>query len=706
MCGIIGIFQDKKANKKIKLALSLLRNRGKDGFGISSECRSEYKKRLGEFSVFGDSNLLGHTLHSIVGFVSQPLRRKGLLVANCEIYNWKDLAKKYDFKVNNDVELLLQFLDKFGVADSRLEELDGVYAFAYWREGRVYLARDLLGVKPVWYVGNKGFAFASEKKVLERLGYQNVEELNPRQTLIYTITQNKFSFARRRFFTYLPEHQGSKEEIKKKLAGLLNQAIVKRIPERRFGVLFSGGIDSAFIARILAQKSCKFNCYLAVLDNKEIVPSDLMYAQKASRELGLKLMIRKVKLNELATYLPEVVSLIEDTNVVKVSIALTLYLACEKAKKDGCKVIFSGLGSEEIFAGYERHKYSSNINQECISGLIKLYERDLYRDDVITMANNLELRLPFLDKSLVQYALKIPQKYKLTKEYNKLILREIALESGISKEIAFRKKVAAQYGSRIDWALDKLAKRNKFFSRSAYLQTLYPSPNLKLGVLFSSGKDSTYAALIMQRQNYELSCLITVKSENKDSYMFHTPTIDLAQLQAKAMGLPLVMHHTKGEKEVELRDLEWALREAKEKYHINGVVAGALFSTYQRDRIEKVCDRLGLKIFSPLWHKPQEQEMQELLSNGFKFIFTGVAAEGLDKSWLNKVITKEDVETLKKLKDRLGINIAGEGGETESLVLDCPLFKKKLVIKKAEVFEESRNVARLVVKNAKLENKP
>jgi len=187
--------------------------------------------------------------------------------------------------------------------------------------------------------------------------------------------------------------------------------------------------------------------------------------------------------------------------------------------------------------------------------------------------------------------------------------------------------------------------------------------------------------------------------------MFHTPTIELVNLQARAMEIPLVMCKTKGEKEMELTDLKKALLQAKQKYKIEGIVTGALFSTYQRDRIEKVCDEVGLKIFSPLWHKPQELEMHELLDGGFEFIFTGIAADGLDKSWLNRVINWDDLEKLKKLREKQGMNVAGEGGEFESLVLDCPLFKKKLVIEEAEIKEESKNVARLLVKKAKLVDK-
>jgi len=704
MCGIIGIFGEKNAFDKLLLGLNILKNRGKDGFGIYDGKRIEYKKRLNTFSKSKEKNILGHVLHSIVEYVPQPIKKKGILVANCEIYNWQELKEKYKFNSKNDAELLLDLLDKFGT--KKIEEMNGVYAFAYWDKDKLILARDILGEKPLWYVqNNKAFAFASEKKALREIGYENIQELNPRQILIYDSKKNKINFQQREFFIYLPEWIEDYSILKEKTKELLNQAMLRRIPQRKFGVLFSGGLDSVYIAYWLKKHNYNFTCYTAALDTDKTQPSDLTYALKIAKELGLNIKVKKVKVQEIHNYLKKVVPLIEDSHVVKASVALTFYLACELAEEDGCKVIFSGLGSEEIFAGYERHKLSSSLNSECVSGLLKMYERDLYRDDVITMHHGLELRTPFLDSDLIKYALRIPDKYKIKNNLSKYILREIALEQGLPEEYAMRKKVAAQYGSRMDYGLERAARLQGFSSKSPYLKTFYSLPNVKLGVLFSSGKDSTYAAYLMQRQNYELTCLITIKSENKESYMFHTPAIELSKLQAKAMELPLLMIKTHGEKEVELKDLERALSLAKKKYHIEGVVSGAIFSTYQRDRVEKVCDKLGLKIFSPLWHKPQEMEMYELLGAGFKFIFTAVAAEGLDASWLGREITKKDVDLLKKLNERLGTNIAGEGGEFESLVLDCPLFKKRLVIQDAEVVKEGSLAARLVIRKAKLVGK-
>lgn len=228
---------------------------------------------------------------------------------------------------------------------------------------------------------------------------------------------------------------------------------------------------------------------------------------------------------------------------------------------------------------------------------------------------------------------------------------------------------------------------------------------MKLAVLFTGGKDSTYALYLAQKQGHEITVLITIKSKNPDSYMFHTPAIELVRLQAESLGLPILIEESKGEKEAELADLEKAIKKAQARFKFAGLVTGALYSEYQSTRIENIAQRLGLKTFSPLWHKPQEEHLQEIIENGFKIIFTSIAAEGLDKNWLNKIITEKEILQLKGLHQKTGLHLAGEGGEFESLVVDCLLFRKRLVLEEVEIKEENKNTARLIVKKARLEEK-
>ncbi len=204
---------------------------------------------------------------------------------------------------------------------------------------------------------------------------------------------------------------------------------------------------------------------------------------------------------------------------------------------------------------------------------------------------------------------------------------------------------------------------------------------MKLGILFSGGKDSTYAAYLAKKHNYELACLITIVSENKDSFMFHTPSIDKTILQAKLMNLPIILQKTKGEKEAELKDLEKAIDSAVKKYHIEGLVTGAVASVYQASRIQMICDNLKLDCFNPLWQKNQIELLEELIKNKFEVIITQVAAYPLNEDWLGRKIDNDFIKEIAKLNEKYKINPSGEGGEFETLVLNCPLFKKPLKIK-------------------------
>ena len=206
---------------------------------------------------------------------------------------------------------------------------------------------------------------------------------------------------------------------------------------------------------------------------------------------------------------------------------------------------------------------------------------------------------------------------------------------------------------------------------------------MKLGVLFSGGKDS-YLALQYSSKSHEISCLLTLSSENNDSWMFHTPTIEWTKLQAKSMGFAHVVQKTQGVKEEELVDLKEVIQHSKEKYGIEGIVTGALASVYQAVRIQTVCDDLNLWCFNPLWQLPQKTLLRELLSNNIESIITGVAAEPFDESWLGRSIDSKCISDLSRLQESYRINPAGEGGEYESFVINAPLFRNPIKISKSE----------------------
>jgi len=203
---------------------------------------------------------------------------------------------------------------------------------------------------------------------------------------------------------------------------------------------------------------------------------------------------------------------------------------------------------------------------------------------------------------------------------------------------------------------------------------------MKLAVLFSGGKDSTFATYLAREHGHEISCLIAIFSENPESYMFHTPSISKVKKQAESANIPLIIQKTKGEKEVELKDLAAAIQKAKVKYGINGVATGAVESAYQASRIQKICNDLDLDCFNPLWQKDQFELLKDLIENNFEIIITGVYAYPLDETWLGRTIDKTFLNDTITLHDTYKINPAGEGGEFETFVLNCPLFTRALEI--------------------------
>lgn len=226
---------------------------------------------------------------------------------------------------------------------------------------------------------------------------------------------------------------------------------------------------------------------------------------------------------------------------------------------------------------------------------------------------------------------------------------------------------------------------------------------MKLAVLFSGGKDSNFA-LWKAQEYHEIACLISILSDNEESYMFQTANISITNLQAEAIGLPIIQKQTKGQKEDELEDLRTALIEAKEKFGIEGVVTGALKSVYQAGRIQKICHDLDLWCFNPLWLKDQVQHLRDIVNSGFKVIISGVFAFPLDEKYLGRIIDEELIKKFEELHNKYLINPAGEGGEIETSVLDAPFFKKKIEVVKSDVKYEE-NSGTFNIREARLADK-
>jgi len=226
---------------------------------------------------------------------------------------------------------------------------------------------------------------------------------------------------------------------------------------------------------------------------------------------------------------------------------------------------------------------------------------------------------------------------------------------------------------------------------------------MKVAVLFSGGKDSTMACYKAIQDGHDVEYLVSLISDNPSSYMFHVPNIHIAELSAEALGIKFLEKMTKGIKEEELHDLTLILKDLKSR-GIEAIYSGALHSVYQKSRIDNICKQLELKSCAPLWHRDPEDYMREIIDLGFEVIIISVSAEGLDESWLGKRIDEDILEDIIDLNKKYGIHLAFEGGEAETLVLDGPIFKKKIeIIKSQKVWD--RDSGNFLIKEAKLKDK-
>ncbi len=202
---------------------------------------------------------------------------------------------------------------------------------------------------------------------------------------------------------------------------------------------------------------------------------------------------------------------------------------------------------------------------------------------------------------------------------------------------------------------------------------------MKVCVLYSGGKDSTYALHWAVFKGFEIASLLTLIPEREDSWMFQYPNVEFTTYQAEAMGMNIIQIHTSGEKDIELQDLYVAFKQCKE-LGAQGIVTGALLSDYQRLNANIIAEKLSLKTYSPLWRKDQVKYMYELVNEGFEFIITSTSAYGFPHELLGKTIKKEDVDLIIRKAIEFGFNPAFEGGEAETYVTYAPLFKRRLKV--------------------------
>ena len=226
---------------------------------------------------------------------------------------------------------------------------------------------------------------------------------------------------------------------------------------------------------------------------------------------------------------------------------------------------------------------------------------------------------------------------------------------------------------------------------------------MRVLALLSGGKDSVCAIETARGFGWDVAAALVLRPAQDDAWMFHTPNLSVVEGVAECLGLPLIEADVRSGKAEEVEDLKEAVARAKGDLGLDGLVSGALASEYQRTRIDRMGHEVGLKSFAPLWHKEPRGYLDGLLGDGWDIRFTRTAADGVPNAWCGQRLDAAKVAAMLAHKARP--HVAGEGGEYETLVLDAPCYRRRLVVEEAHV-EATASRATWRVESWRTEAKP
>lgn len=313
--------------------------------------------------------------------------------------------------------------------------------------------------------------FVSENRVEMNLFRGGVQH-DPTKEIIFS----KMIYKTDRFFSFRERQRLPKIDVRepvKELAIAFRDSVKLRA-DGKTGLLLSGGVDSSAIATVLSQEGVDFTAF-CVAEGK-----DIEHAEKLAKKLDFDLVPIHLDIDEVEHSIPEIFQILgmkEYLNSTPVylpvitSLSITFYFALKEAGKYGIKRMFSGVGSEELFAGFTDWT-GEDIEKQVVERTYTLYKRDLWRDHALAEHSGMRMTYPFLDRLFAKTALSIPAGLKLTEGYKKYVWRKTAEYLGVPHENAWRKNKAAQYGSGSDRILEKLAKTNGKKYRIEYLREM------------------------------------------------------------------------------------------------------------------------------------------------------------------------------------------------------------------------------------------
>lgn len=412
MCGIVALSGD-VSNEHGNEMLARLSHRGPDGDGSS---------------IVGET-WLGHVRLAIVDVDggAQPIHAgDAAMVGNGEIYNHQQLRAALPpgaWRSNSDNEVALHLVTTRGPAG--LSELWGMYAVAVATDDYgLVVARDPLGIKPLYWAhigdgADGGIAFASELKAFPEKWQPYVRTFPPGHWWSERDGLHEMDRGWRPE-TDVVDHATTKPpsavaiaRIRRTLISAVERWSMSDVP---IGVLLSGGLDSTLIGAIAARQATQESRALHSFTVGVPGSADLKAAEEAAEFLGTEHHVREVQPEDLIDRLPSTIHSIESFDPMLVHSAVMNDLLAEFAAEH-VKVVLTGEGADELFAGYEYHRTFEDpydLHDELVDGVAGLHNLNLQRCDRVTMAHGLEARVPFLDLDVVRTALSLPASWKLT----------------------------------------------------------------------------------------------------------------------------------------------------------------------------------------------------------------------------------------------------------------------------------------------------
>jgi asparagine synthase (glutamine-hydrolysing) len=467
MCGIAGIWGQTDQNS-VKNMMEALVHRGPDANGI--------------FVASERDCVLGHQRLSIMdpSGGDQPIygeTRDRAIVGNGEIYNFPtlrgELSKRHQFRTSSDTEAVLHLYGEEGT--EAVKHLDGMFAFAITDGDELFAARDPIGIKPLYYGERDGaFLFASELKALSKC-CDNISEF----------PAGSFYHSKTGFSSFYevpdiqPELDAEFEPLVKEVRETVEASVVKRLmSDVPLGAFLSGGLDSSIISAVAKQHKGELHTFSVGVEGSK----DIKAARVVANHIDSIHHEYIIPPEEVIAKLPEIIYYLESFDQDLVRSAIPCYFTSRLAVEH-VKVILTGEGADELFAGYTYYKGIPDdevLHRELRRSVASLHNINLQRVDRMAMAHSLEGRVPFLDLKMIELGQRIPAHFKLRGEplVEKWILRK-AFEDMLPEEIVWRGKEQFDEGSGMVDLLDKMLAETMSETEAQAYRQKYPQVYLR-----------------------------------------------------------------------------------------------------------------------------------------------------------------------------------------------------------------------------------